>query len=202
MKSDKLIDTIIKYIEQKGIVVDESFLRRGQLFELFGLNAAKHIVFLQQNKIRISNKNYLKSVVEKDSYEQGGKFNYFTLSPAIANCYEYVGSEDYCNRFRECLTPSQFQSTVNVQVPSIPLYFTDGGKIKINNNGINTILVNYIPVNPLLDPTFNYDYDDYPIDESLIDDILELMFKTYQSKISQSVLDTASDSKETPKSIK
>jgi hypothetical protein len=117
------------------------------------------------------------------------------------NLYSYVGSEDGCKRFRECLTESEFHSTVNCQVPSIPLYLTDRGRLKINNNSISTIMANYIPVNPLLDPTFNYDYDDYPVDESMINDILDFMFKTYQSKTAKVPLDTVSDSKETTQSI-
>jgi len=59
MKSDKLIDTIIRYIEQKGIITDESFLRRGQLFELFGVNLASVIKKMDKAGDRISNKNML-----------------------------------------------------------------------------------------------------------------------------------------------
>jgi len=81
------------------------------------------------------------------------------------------------------------------------LFLTDGSRVKINNNAIKKAVFNYIPVNPLLDPTFNYDYDDYPVDESIINDVLDYMFKTYQSKTAQTPLDTVSDSKETVKSV-
>jgi len=83
MKSDKLIDTIIRYIEQKGIITDESFLRRGQLFELFGVNLASVIKKMDKAGDRISNKNMLRSALEKDIYEQGSKFSYFKLSSSI-----------------------------------------------------------------------------------------------------------------------
>ncbi len=199
MKSDKLIDTIIRYIEQKGIITDESFLRRGQLFELFGVNLASVIKKMNKAGDTISNKNMLRSALERDIYEQGGKFSYFSLSSAVMNKYDMY-SEDGCKRFRQCQTEADFNNTINQQVPSIPLYLTQGSRIKINNNAITKAVFDYIPVNPLLDPTFNYDYDDYPVDESLINDVLDFMFKVYQSKTSQVPLDTTSDSKETAKS--
>jgi hypothetical protein len=200
MKSDKLIDTIIRYIEQKGIVTDESFLRRGQLFELFGVNMASVIKIRTDKGDRISGKNYLRSVVERDTYEQGSKFSYFTLAPAIMNKYDMF-SEDGCKQFRQCQTEADLNNTVNCQVPSIPLFLTDGSRVKIKNNAIKRAMLQYIPVNPLLDPTFNYDYDEYPVDESIVNDILDFMFKTYQSKTAKQPLDTVSDSKETTQSI-
>lgn len=199
MKSDKLIDTIIRYIEQKGIITDESFLRRGQLFELFGVNLASVIKKMNKAGDTISNKNMLRSALERDVYEQGSKFSYFSLPSAVMNKYDMY-SEDGCKRFRQCQTEADLQNTINCQVPSIPLFLTDGSRVKVNNNAITKAVFNYIPVNPLLDPTFNYDYDHYPVDESIINDVLDYMFKTYQSKTAQVPLDTTSDSKETAKS--
>jgi hypothetical protein len=50
-------------------------------------------------------------------------------------------------------------------------------------------------------PTFNFDYDEYPIDEALLNTIFDMMFATYQSKIANTPKDTKSDSQDTTKSI-
>lgn len=200
MKADQIIDTIIRYVEQKGIVTDESFLRRAQLLDLFGISKSKVLSDFLIRGVEVTGKNYLKAVIDKSTYDLGGQFSYFKVAPAVMNCYEYVGSEDGCNRFRENLTISQFQNTVNLQVPSITLYYFEQGMVKVNNPIIGTILLNYIPTDPMLEPTWNYEIDEYPVDDALIGIICDDMFKTYQSKTLGAPIDTVTDSKESNKS--
>jgi hypothetical protein len=50
-------------------------------------------------------------------------------------------------------------------------------------------------------PTYNFEYDEFPMDEALMNTVLETMFQTYQSKTSQTPKDTVSDSQDTVKSI-
>jgi hypothetical protein len=201
MTCKKIIDAIIAYIEQKGIVVDETLLRRAQLLDLFNNSKAKVLSDFRIKGYELTGKNYLKSVIDKAVYEQGSSFNYFTVAPAIMNEYEYVGGIDGCSRFRENLTISQFQNTVNQQVPKITMYYKENNYLKVDNNGVGTILTNYIPVDPMQVPTFNFDYDEYPIDEALLNTIFDMMFATYQSKIANTPKDTKSDSQDTTKSI-
>lgn len=201
MKADKIIDNIIQYIEQKGIVVDETMLRRVQLFDIFCSSRAKVLSDFKIKGYEISGANYMKSVIDASQYEKGGKFNYFEVAPAVMNEYEYFGGVDGCSRFRECLTISQFQSTINCQVPSIPLYYKEPPYLKLDNNLVETGLLNYIPVNPMEVPTYNFEYDEFPMDEALMNTVLDTMFQTYQSKTTQTAKDTISDSQDTTKSI-
>jgi hypothetical protein len=81
------------------------------------------------------------------------------------------------------------------------MYYKEGEYLKVDNNGVPTILTNYIPVDPMKVPTFNFDYDEYPIDEALVNTIFDVMFATYQSKVQGKPKDTVSDSQDTTKSI-
>jgi hypothetical protein len=201
MKADKIIDTIIQYMERNNIVTDETLLRRVQLFDIFCASRAKVLSDFRIRRLEISGANYMKSVIDNEVYEQGGKFNYFEVAPAVMNEYEYVGGIDGCSRFRENLTISQFQSTINCQVPSVVLYYKEENHLKIDNNSVETILTNYIPVNPMQVPTYNFEYDEFPMDEALMNTVLDTMFETYQSKTAQTPKDTVSDSQDTTKSI-
>lgn len=201
MTCKQIIDAAIQYVEANNIVTDETMLRRASLLRMFNASKAKVLSDFKIKGYEISGGNYLKSVIDKATYEQGGKFNYFEVAPAVMNEYEYVGGQDGCSRFRENLTISQFQNTINCQVPKITMYYKEGEYIKVDNNGIPTILTNYIPVDPMKVPTFNFDYDEYPIDEALINTVFDNMFATYQSKVQGKPKDTVSDSQDTTKSI-
>jgi hypothetical protein len=81
------------------------------------------------------------------------------------------------------------------------MYYKEGDYLKVDNDGVGTILTNYVPVNPMKVPTFNFEYDEYPIDDALVNTIFDIMFATYQSKTSGTPKDTISDSQDTTKSI-
>lgn len=201
MTADKIIDTAIVYFEQRGINTDETMLRRAQLFDTICSTRAKVLSDFYVRGIEISGANYMKSIIDAAYFDKGSKFNYFEVAPAVMNEYEYFGGLDGCSRFRENLTISQFQNTINQQVPSIPLYYKEYPYLKLNNNSVETALLNYIPVNPMQVPTYNYELDDFPMDEALMNTVFDMMFQTYQSKTVQSPKDTVSDSQDTTKSI-
>ena len=73
--------------------------------------------------------------------------------------------------------------------------------LKVDNNQVETILTNYIPVNPVQVPTFNYELDVFPVDDAMLDTIFNEMFETYQKKVIDAPKDTVSDSEDTVKSI-
>jgi hypothetical protein len=201
MTCKQIIDAAIIYVERNNIATDETLLRRAQILDLFNASKAKVLGDFRIKGYELTGKNYLKSVIDKSTYEQGGKYNYFEVAPAIMNEYEYVGGTNGCSRFRENVTISQFQNTINQQVPSITQYYKEGEYLKVDNNGVGTILTNYVPVNPMKVPTFNFEYDEYPIDDALVNTIFDMMFATYQSKTSGTPKDTISDSQDTTKSI-
>lgn len=201
MTCKQIIDAAIIYVERNNIATDETLLRRAQILDLFNASKAKVLGDFRIKGYELTGKNYLKSVIDKSTYEQGGKYNYFEVAPAIMNEYEYVGGTNGCSRFRENVTISQFQNTINQQVPSITQYYKEGDYLKVDNDGVGTILTNYVPVNPMKVPTFNFEYDEYPIDDALVNTIFDMMFATYQSKTSGTPKDTISDSQDTTKSI-
>jgi len=202
MKADQIIDTIIRYVERKGIVTDESFLRRGQLFALFNTVKSRVQSNLIISGVEMTGKNYLETTIDKSIFESTStKFGYFEAPPAVMNGYEYVGGTDGCSRFRENITLSDYTNTCSLQVPAVTEYLYTNEYLKINKTTVPTILVNFIPVDPSKLATWNFEFDEYPIDEALIDSVCDEMFNAYQSKTAQAPLDTISDSKETTKSI-
>ena len=68
MKSKQIIDSIIQYVEQKGIVLDETLLRRAQLFDLFNVSKAKLLSDYIYNDKQVSDTNYLESVIDRIEY--------------------------------------------------------------------------------------------------------------------------------------
>lgn len=202
MKGDQIIDTIIRYIERKGIVTDESFLRRAQLFNLFNQVKSDVLGQFMVQRVEITGGNYWEATIDRAEYEQAStRFSYFEVPKVVMNSYEYVGGTDGCSRFRENLTRSDFQNTVSQQVPQETEYMKINNHLMVNNSALPAILVNVIPVNPMDWANFNFDYDEYPIDESLINVVCDRMFASYQSKNAPAPLDTVSDSKETTKSV-
>lgn len=202
MKGDQIIDTIIRYVERKGILTDESFLRRAQLFNLFNQVKADVLSQFMAQNIEITGGNYWEAIVDRAEYEQNStRFSYFEVPKVVMNSYEYVGGTDRCSRFRENLTLSDFQNTVSQQVPKQTEYLKVNNHLMIDNSALSAILVNAIPVNPMDWENFNFEYDEYPIDEALINVVCDRMFQSYQSKSTQAPIDTVSDSKDTTKSI-
>jgi len=203
MTCKQIIDAVIQYVEANNIVTDETMLRRAQLLRLFNASRAKVLSdFIAQGlEAEITGSNYLDSYIYKSAYEQGGQYNYFEVAPAVMNGYNYVGGIDGCSRFREMATKAQEQNTINCQVPNITLYRKGNEYLMVKNNGVNEILASYIPVDPMKVPTFNFDYDQYPVDEALLNKIFDEMFATYQSKVQGKPKDTISDSQDTTKSI-
>lgn len=202
MKGDQIIDTIIRYVERKGIVTDESFLRRAQLFDLFNQVKADVLSQFMVKGIEITGGNYWEAVIDRAEYEQAStSFSYFEVPKVVMNSYEYVGGTDGCSQFRENLTRADFRNTVSQQVPKITEYMKINNHLMVDNSTLPAILVNAIPVNPMDWANYNFEFDEYPIDEALINVVCDRMFQSYQSKAAQAPNDTVSDSKETPKSI-
>lgn len=203
MTCKQIIDAAIQYVEANNIVTDETMLRRAQLLRLFNASKSKVLsdFIVQGLEGEITGSNYLDSVIYKTAYNEGGMYNYFEVAPAIMNGYNYVGSVDGCLRYREMMTKAQEQNTINDQVPSITRYRKGDQYLMVKNSSVDEILASYIPVDPMKVPTFNFDYDQYPVDEALINKIFDAMFATYQSKVQGKPKDTISDSQDTVKSI-
>lgn len=201
MKADKIIDTIIQYMERNNIVTDETLLRRVQLFDIFCASRAKVLSDFKIKGYPISGANNMQMVLDSEYFNQGGKYRYFSIPKAVFNDYKYVGGQDGCSRFRECEDLASEQSTINDQVPSITLYRKSVHYLEVKNNSVETILAEYIVENPMTAPTYNFEYDEFPMDEALMNTVLDVMFQTYQSKTTQAPKDTVSDSQDTVKSI-
>lgn len=202
MRGDQIIDTIIRYVERKGIVTDESFLRRGQLFDLFNQVKADVLSQFMVQGVQITGGNYWEAIIDRAEYEQSStKFTYFDVPKVVMNSYEYVGGTDGCSQFRENLTRSDYRNTVSQQVPRQTEYMKINNHLQVDNSTLPAIMVNAIPVNPLDWDNYNFEFDEYPIDEALINVVCDKMFASYQSKGVQAPVDTLSDSKESTKSI-
>ena len=202
MRGDQIIDTIIRYVERKGIVTDESFLRRGQLFDLFNQVKADVLSQFMVQGVEITGGNYWEAIIDRAEYEQASTaFTYFDVPKVVMNSYEYVGGTDGCSQFRENLTRSDYRNTVSQQVPRQTEYMKINNYLQVENSTLPAIMVNAIPVNPLDWANYNFEFDEYPIDEALINVVCDRMFQSYQSKAAQTPVDTNSDSKETTKSV-
>ena len=201
MKADKIIDNIIQYMEQKSIVTDETLLRRVQLFDIFCATRAKVLSDFKIKGYPISGANNMQMVIDSDTFNQGGQYSYFSTPKAVFNDYKYVGGQDGCSRFRECEDLASEQSSLNDQVPPITLYRKSVHYLEVKNNSVETILAEYIVENPMTAPTYNFEYDEFPMDEALINTVMVAMFQDYQSKTSQTPKDTVNDSQDTVKSI-
>lgn len=196
MKGDEIIDIIIKYIEQNNIVVDETLSRRRRLIDLFCVSKCKVQSDFIVRGITPTGKNFLTSVIDATNYEKGSEFNYFELSPAVMNVYNYVSALNGCE-LRMCQYETDLHNSLHLQVAPQVLCIKEREFLKVKDSIIETIKVNFIPENPMKMRTFNFDFDDFPVDSALIDTILTEMFKTYQSKVEGKTKDKISDSTKT-----
>jgi hypothetical protein len=192
MKQDEIIQTAIIYIAQKGANTDELLIRRQEILVKGG--------FIAKNT-NLSSRNYLISHVDRMEFTVNENSNYFEVYPSVMGQYEWVGSADGICRFRENRTLSEYSSTIKSQVPSITRYYLEEAKLRVTDNIVETIRVQFVPVSPSEVLTFNPDYDEYPIDDALIPQVMEMMYEMYFKKIDGRPIDTKSDSQDTPKVI-
>ena len=201
MKQDEIIQTAIIYIAQKGANTDELLMRRQEILDKFdSCSALVKGGFIAKNT-NLSSRNYLISHVDRMEFTVNENSNYFEVYPSVMGQYEWVGSADGICRFRENRTLSEYSSTIKSQVPSITRYYLEEAKLRVTDNIVETIRVQFVPVSPSEVLTFNPDYDEYPIDDALIPQVMEMMFEMYFKKIDGRPIDTKSDSQDTPKEI-
>ncbi len=182
MVGDQVVDTILRYVEDNKIVTDEGFLYPRQLLDVFNATRSKVLSdFMLNPKIRISPVNYLKTVIDKADFVENQNYSYFFIPTAVNGSFEYVGSIDYATRYRANRTIQEYQNTLKDQIPvEVPEYYEQEQYLVFPDNNIESIMLNFIPINPIDVPTFNYYYDEYPIDEALVIVVCDTMFAGFK----------------------
>jgi len=199
MKVREVIQTIIIYLEQKGVNSDEQVLRRLELLDKFNTVRAKFIsdMMIKSEKgvpTQISNQNYNTTFQDKQVFSGRLKASYFDLLDTVMGRISYVGSADGVCRFNEFLTIGEFQSTVKNQIPDEIGYLRYNGMLAVDSQSVTEVMTTAVFVNPYKLPTFNPNYDQYPIDEALIPQLCEALYQTYFAKIAQIKPDVTPDS--------
>jgi len=194
MRVDEIIQTTIIYLQQKGVNTDEQILRRMELLDKFNTVRAKFYSDMIIAGNSISNTNYSSTYITRNDYSDTIGGNSYDLPSTIMGQVAYVGDVVAGNRFTEYLTIGEFQSSVKNQIPSETGYLRRGSNLLVDNTSVNDVMVEALCTNPYKLPTFNPDYDEYPVDEALIPQLNEALYQVYFSKIAQVKPDVKPDS--------
>jgi hypothetical protein len=195
MRVDEVIQTTIIYLQQKGINTDEQLLRRLEILDKFNTIRAKFLSDMLIAGNKISAINYQTIFEDANGFsDENERLIAFNCPQTVMGKIEFVGSTNGVVRFRQSDTLMEYQSTIKSQIPSITRYYRDLNQLLLDNRNVSTIRINALCVNPYSVSTFNPDYDQYPIDEALMPQLNEALFKVYFSKISQVKPDVKPDS--------
>jgi hypothetical protein len=200
MKQDEIIQTAVIFLMQKGINTDELLVRRLEILDKFNSIRAKTLSDFTIRNVQVSSRNYQTAYFDKQAYNDGSEgYSYFPKYPTIMGRTAYVGSVNGQCRFREYQTISEYSSSLVSRVPKVIGYFPEENLMKVDDVSVEALRTNAVYSNPSDLPTFNAEFDEYPIDDALIPQICEGMYQVYFAKINPIQPDTVNDSTQTPK---
>lgn len=177
----KLADSIIRQVE--SIRTDKTKFETKYLFDL--IHQAKATVqsnlYKKYGKINSSwtvqyFPDYEVDLQETNTYK---KFSIPTPSVTLGGTHSgivYVGSVNLCDSFPTVQSRGELSNYLSHRVTKDkPVVLYSDTFLELYNCPIKNILIDYVPANPTLLPTYNLDIDNYPLDDEGIDMLMQLI---------------------------
>jgi hypothetical protein len=201
MKPEALKEKVIRYIAAQTIVTDENFINDEEVFDIISQCRAAILSAKLDAKQRIAPKNMLTFKVKYDaSIQYSTQYKVFPIPNFIQDKIMLVGNEGFKVQYTQ--NRSEVEITNKQGLWAKTRYLVKGNELQVWNPNVSVdIWINGLVLNPMLIPTFNPDYEEYPLDDSLIDVLMQECFAVYYSKIVQTPIDIISDSQNTPKAV-
>lgn len=130
------------------------------------------------------------TALKEDDLQESKKFIRFELPTPAVNLGSdnsgivYSGSADGCQNFALVQTRGELNTFLNHRVTKKkPIILYSDAFLEVWNQPlIKELLIDYVPTNPLLLPTYNVDYDDYPLDAEGIAILKALVYESITNK--------------------
>ncbi len=199
MKPEALKEKVIRYIAAQTIVTDENFINDREVFDILAQARSTVLTDRLEKKKRISPKNLLTFKVAYDAdIQYSNQYKVFPIPNFIQDKIMLVGNKGFECEYTQNRTEIEIKNKQRLWPKT--RYLVKGYELQIwNPNFAVDIWINGLVYDPMLIPTFNPDYEEYPFDDSLIDLLMQECFNVYYSKIIQTPVDVTPDSINTPK---
>lgn len=191
---------IVKYAMAKGIVTDEDQINYGQLdADIITGAAGLKSTILMANK-PLSSVNYLTTTIDYDLSMQSNpsKYRDFVVPQAILGRYNYVGSDDLDGNISLVNSVAEYSDSIKCQIPKrVRAFIASSGILRVMDAFPESIVLNFVPQNPMDCADFNPIYDNFPLDEGLTTVLINTLADSFYKYINGQPIDTKSDSVET-----
>ena len=206
MKLREIADEIIR-AKEGGISVDESKFDLPYIYSLIH-EARAQAIFTQWQKVKRINSSwtqkfeatYAKDLQDNDCCVKFECPSVVSLDSKMDG-FLYVGTIDWNCSYRKLESRAKMASfnkyrytRVNTNVPKF--IYSDGVIELWGNTFVKELMVDGIFADPTKVPTFNVEYDEYPLDPSLIEQVKLILLKQDLGMV-QGPIDTKSDSQST-----
>ena len=171
MTLPKITDSIIQQVQSTYTVASK--FNTAYLYDI--CNNVKNVVqsnlFKKYGKINSAWTQQYVAEYNKDEQEDGAKFIRFTLpTPAVTvgddnSGIMYAGDADGCQNYGLVQSRGELNNFLRHRVTKkLPIILYSDYYLEVYNMPLlKTLLVDFIPTDPLLLPTYNVDYDEYPL---------------------------------------
>jgi hypothetical protein len=190
-------EQVVKYGLAKGIITDENSLNYDALDTdiIVGRVAiGKDII---SNKGKLGSQWYLTSLIEFDQDIQENTTEViYNVPDAIGGIYSMILGEDGIENGTIVQNATNYYSNITKQIPSRYRGFVENSVLRVNSPLPQNIKLRAAFVNPFKLVEWNEDYDNFPMDDGHIMDLITLLVSSFYKYVVQTPLDTKSDSAE------
>ena len=204
----KLADSIIRQIQ--SIRTDSSKFENDYLFDLIHQAKANIQNTLYKKYGKINSTWTLQYVPDFEiDLQEDNKFIRFSIPTAAVTLgttnsgIVYVGTMDMCNNFALVQSRGELNNYLSHRVTkSNPVVLYSDSILEVYNSSLKEILVDYVPLNPTVLPTYNIDIDNYPLDDEGVAMLMIMIKQTITMDQSKTPTDYKQNKIDNPTAIK
>jgi hypothetical protein len=190
-------EEVIRYALAKGIVTDENSLNYDALDSdiLVARNKLGEGIIASRGKL--SSQWLQTTLLEVDPDIQDSEDEtIFHVPQAIMGIYTMLRGEKGDEAATIVKSVSEFYSGITKQIPAKFRGVVENGILRMNNPLCGNMKLSAAFVNPYEIPEWNVNYDNYPMQDGMVADLIILLTNNFYKYIINKPIDTKSDSAE------
>ncbi len=190
-------EEVVKYALAKGIITDENSLNYDALDTDIIVGRAAIGKDIISNRGKLGSQWFLTALIEFDQDIQENTTEViYNVPDAIGGVYSMLLGEDGTENGTIVQNATSYYSVLTKQIPSRYRGFVENSVLRVNSPLPQNIRLKAAFVNPLKIVEWNEDYDNFPMDDGHIMDLITLLVNNFYKYVVQTPLDTKSDSAE------
>lgn len=190
-------EEVVKYGLAKGIITDEDSLNYDALntdIIVGRVTLGKGII---SNRGKLGSQWFLSTLIEFDQDIQENETEViYNVPDAIGGVYSMLLGEDGTESGTIVQNATSYYSTITKQIPSRYRGFVENSVLRVNSPLPQNIRLRAAFIDPFKIVEWNEDYDNFPMDDGYVADLITLLTNNFYKYIIQKPLDTKSDSAE------